>query len=226
MTYKMSEEILQYEEAILFVVQDYLNKNRYFTIDEITPFINSRLRELSINLNYTGIKEVLKSLIKKKLIFERSKLTKDQLLNNENREMIYEYIRNNPGVYFNQIAKGLKLSNYILGWHLKILLKFNLIRSKGINNHEVFFDIKLGDENDELYYLFSKKKSKRITNFLIENPEGATKTRLSRELKIHSTTISKYIKKLEKTNLLLKKRTANKIIYFLNEQFYYRIFNN
>jgi predicted transcriptional regulator len=223
---KISEEILQYEEAVLFIVQDYLNKNRYFTIDEITPFINSRLRELSINLNYTGIKEVLKSLIKKKLIFERSKLTKDQLLNNENREMIYEYIRNNPGVYFNQIAKGLKLSNYILGWHLKILLKFNLIRSKGINNHEVFFDTKLGDENDELYYLFSKKKSKRITNFLIENPEGATKTRLSRELKIHSTTISKYIKKLEMTNLLLKKRTANKTIYFLNEQFYYSIFNN
>lgn len=226
MSGKISEEILQYEEAVLFIVQDYLNKNRYFTIDEITPFINSRLRELSINLNYTGIKEVLKSLIKKKLIFERSKLTKDQLLNNENREMIYEYIRNNPGVYFNQIAKGLKLSNYILGWHLKILLKFNLIRSKGINNHEVFFDTKLGDENDELYYLFSKKKSKRITNFLIENPEGATKTRLSRELKIHSTTISKYIKKLEMTNLLLKKRTANKTIYFLNEQFYYSIFNN
>ncbi len=226
MTRKISEEILQYEEAVLFIVQDYLNKNRYFTVDEITPFINSRLRELSINLNYTGIKEVLKSLIKKKLVFERSKLTKDHVLNNENREIIYDYIRKNPGIYFNQIAKGLKLSNYILGWHLQILLKFNLIRSKGINNHEVFFDAKLGDENDELYYLFSKKKSRRILIFLKENPEGATKTRLSRELKIHSTTISKYIKKLEKTNLILKKRTPNKIIYFLNEEFYYSVYKN
>ena len=223
---KISEEILRYEEAVLFIIQDYLNKNRYFTIHEITPFINSRLRELSINLNYSGIKEVLKSLIKKKLVFERSKLTKPNILNNENREIIYEYIRKNPGIYFNQIAKALKLSNYILGWHLKILLKFNLIRSKGINNHEVFFDINLSNENDDLYYLSSKKKTKRILNFLIENPEGATKTRLSRELNIHSTTISKYTKKLEKTNLILKKRTANKMIYFLNEQFYYSIFNH
>ena len=121
---KISEQVLQYEEAVLFIVQEYLNKNRYFTIDDIIPFINSRLRELSINLNFSGIKEVLKSLIKKKLIFERSKLSKNQILNNENRKMINDYIRKNPGVYFNQIAKNLNLSNYLLGWHLKILLKF------------------------------------------------------------------------------------------------------
>ncbi|MFX0070027.1 MAG: winged helix-turn-helix transcriptional regulator [Candidatus Hermodarchaeota archaeon] len=210
----------------MFIVQDYLNNNRFFTIDEITPFINSRLRELSINLNYSGIKEILKVLIKKKLVYERSKLTKDQLLDNKNRKMIYDYIRKNPGIYFNQIAAGLNLSNYILGWHLQILLKFNLIRSKGINSHEVFFNSKLDDEYDNLYYLFSKEKSRKILSYLKENPEGATKTRLSRELKIHSTTISKYVKKLEKTKLLLKKSSSNKVIYFLNEKFYYSIYKD
>jgi len=53
---KITEQILQYEEAVLFIVQEYLNKNRYFTVDDIIPFINSRLRELSINLNFSGIK--------------------------------------------------------------------------------------------------------------------------------------------------------------------------
>ena len=73
----ITEQIFQYEEAVLFIVQDYLNKNKYFTVDDIIPHINSRLRELSITLNFSGIKEVLKSLIKKKLIFERSKLSEN-----------------------------------------------------------------------------------------------------------------------------------------------------
>jgi len=223
---KITEQILQSENAVLFIVQEYLNKNRYFTVDDIIPFINSRLRELSINLNFSGIKEVLKSLIKKKLIFERSKLSKDQILNNENRKMISDYIRKNPGVYFNQIAKNLNLSNYLLGWHLKILLKFNFIRNKIIDKHDVFFNINLEENYDELYYFASKEKPRLIIEYLLENPEGATKTRLSRELTMHSTTISKYLKRLEKLNLLQKKKSSIKTIYFLNEQIYYRVFNN
>jgi len=168
----------------------------------------------------------LKSLIKKKLIFERSKLSKDQVLNNENRKMINDYIRKNPGVYFNQIAKNLNLSNYLLGWHLKILLKFNFIRNKKIDKHEVFFDINLGENYEELYYFASKEKPRLIIEYLLENPEGATKTHLSRILTMHSTTVSKYLKRLEKVNLLQKKRFSKKTIYFLNEQIYFRVFNN
>ncbi len=222
----ITEQIFQYEEAVLFIVQEYLNKNRFFTIDDIIPFINSRLRELSINLNFSGIKEILKSLIKKKLIFERSKLSKNQVLKNENRNIIIDYIRKNPGVYFNQIAKSLNLSNYLLGWHLKILLKFNFIRNKIIDNHEVFFDINLVKNYDELYYFASKEKPRLIIEYLVENSEGATKTHLSRELTMHSNTISKYLKKLVSLNLLQKKNTSIKTIYFLNEQMYYRVFDN
>ena len=160
------------------------------------------------------------------MIFERSKLTKNQILNNENRERIHTYICENPGVYFYHIAKTLNLSNYILGWHIKMLLKFNYIRSKEIDKHEVFFDINLGDSYDELYYFISKEKSRIIISFLIKNPEGITKTRISRELKIHPNTTKKYIESLEVLNILLKKKETKKTLYFLNEPFYFSIFKN
>lgn len=160
------------------------------------------------------------------MIFERSKLTKNQILNNENRERIYKYICENPGVYFYQIAKTLNLSNYILGWHIKMLLKFNFIRSKEIDKHEVFFDINLGEDYDEHHYLISKEKTKVIISFLIKNPEGTTRTRLSRELKIHPKTTSKYIKSLELLNLLLKKKETKKTLYYLNEPLYFQVFKN
>ena len=82
-------------------------------------------------MNYEGIRTILKSLLKKKLIIERSKFIKDEVLENDNRERVYNYIKNNPGVYFNQIAKKLLLSNYILAWHIKMLFQFNFI----LNNH-------------------------------------------------------------------------------------------
>lgn len=222
---KVSENILEHEEALLFIVQKYLNKNRYFTIENIIPFINANLKKLSINLNYQGIREILKSLIKKKLILERSKLMRDEILDNENRERIFNLICKNPGIYFNRITKKLNLSNYILAWHLKMLIKFNFIRSKRIENHEVFFDINLPPENDEMYSFMSKEKSRKIINYLLENQEGITKTKLSKELTIHSSTISKYVDRLEIHKILLKKKLTNKTLYFINEEFYYSVGN-
>ena len=92
---------------MLNIIQEYLNKNRCFTIDNIIPFINVGLKKYSNSINYAGIREILKSLIKKKQIVEGSKLIKEEILNNENRKKIFSYICNNPGVFFYRIAKVL-----------------------------------------------------------------------------------------------------------------------
>ena len=126
----MTEYIIQHEDVVFEITQEYLNKNRCFNLENIIPYINVRLKKFSISLNYEGIREILKSLIKKKLILERSKLTKNDILNNTNRKKIYDFITNNPGVYFNRIARELDLSNYILAWHIKILMKFEIAQAQ------------------------------------------------------------------------------------------------
>ena len=219
----MTENINKNEIIIFKIIQNYLNKNRSFYIEKIIPFINVRLKEFSINLNNSGIREILKSLIKKKKILERSKLVRSEILTNINRRKIFDFICKNPGVNFNQIAKKLQLSNYIIAWHLKILIKFEFIRSKFIENHEVFFDINLPIEKDKEYFLLSKEKSKRLINYIIKNQEGCNKTQMRNNLKMHSTTVLKYINKLEEYKILLKKKLSNKTMYFLNEKVYYKI---
>ncbi|MGQ4876092.1 MAG: winged helix-turn-helix transcriptional regulator [Promethearchaeota archaeon] len=222
----MSKQILEYETIVLNIIREYLNQNRFFTLEKIIPYINVRLKKYSIQLNYEGIKRILESLIKKKQILERSKLTKQTLLENENRKKIYDYICNHPGVYFNQIARKLYISNYILAWHIKMLLKFGYIRSKIIENHEVFFDKNLNHEYDEIYFLLSKKKSKEIINFLIKQENGATKTAISRVLKMHTNTVSKYIKKLENNGILKKIEQKDRTFYHLNYSLYRKIIEN
>ena len=213
---KLTTELLNYENVVLKIIQEYLNKNRFFTIEKIIPHINVRLKEFSINLNYVGIREILKSLIKKKQILERSKLTKEEILDNENRERIFQFIHENPGVYFNTIAEELNLSNYILAWHLKILSKFNYIRSKQIDNHEVFFDVHIPSDNDYVLYFISKKKVKNIIEYLEKNQEGYSKTQISKNIGMHSTTVNKYLEKLENFGLVSKKSFSSKTLYFLN----------
>lgn len=218
----MQEKLLSYEEEILSIVQEYLSQNRFFTMDDIVPYIQVRIKK-TINLNQKGIRKILKSLIRKKKIVERSKFTHDDVLENDNREAIFDYIKSHPGTYFNQIAKHLGMSNYILAWHLKMLEQFEYIRITNIQNHDALFDTNMAPENDMLYFILSKEKSKDIINHLLENSEGISKTQLSKELRMHPNTVTKYIEELEEHGILLSKKLSRKTIYFVNERYYYQL---
>ncbi len=208
---------------MLQIIQEYLNKNRYFIFEKIIPYINVRVKKYSININYAGIREILKSLIKKKQILEKSKLTKEDVLDNNNRKRIHEFIIENPGVYFNQIAKKLNLSNYILAWHLKILLKFSYIRSKEIDKHEVFFSAELSTEKDGLLSFITKEKVKKLIDYLKYNQEGCSKTQVSKELHMHFSTVNKYLEKLDEFGIIVKKRFSSKTLFFLSKKYYKEI---
>ena len=95
-TYKMAIELAEQEKAILNIVHDYLDKNRKFTFEEMIPYIISRVRSTSLNINKEGVKAILKSLTSKKLLVEGSKLAKSDILINQKRKRIYEFIINNP----------------------------------------------------------------------------------------------------------------------------------
>ena len=64
----MQIEESEQEVLILNVVEEYLNKNRYFDMSEILPFIVSRFRIASVDINIRRIEEILRMLVKKKLV--------------------------------------------------------------------------------------------------------------------------------------------------------------
>jgi len=210
----MLVELTKEEKIILDIVGEYLNKNRQFILEEIVPFINSRLRGSSLNLNYKGIKQILKSLLDKRYLIEGSKLSQEDILENEKRREIYEYVLNNPGVYFNRIVSNLGFSNHVVVWHLNMLLKFNFIKKIKVDNHDIYFDLRTTKEDAQFYYYTSKNKSKRIIDYLKNGVIGATKTELSSVLNIHINTLSKYLNKLQEFNVITSEEIDNKILYF------------
>ncbi|MFX1357596.1 MAG: winged helix-turn-helix transcriptional regulator [Promethearchaeota archaeon] len=211
-------ELQEQEALVLNIIEDYLNKNREFKIDEIIPYIQSRIRRSSLNLNYKGIETILKSLIEKNYVLEGSKLIRSKILDNEKRKKIYEFILKYPGIYFNHIVRKLQISNHVVVWHLNILLKFKFILKEIVGKHEIYFDANKDFKDIELFYLTSKEKSQKIINYLKQNNIGIPKTQLSEELNMHINTTSKYLKELEQFNVITKQRASNKVLYFLNER--------
>ncbi|MHA2037027.1 MAG: hypothetical protein ACW98X_11365 [Promethearchaeota archaeon] len=215
----MPVELEEQEKIVLSVVQEYLNKNRYFNMNEILPFIHARFKMASININLRGIEEVLKSLLNKSLLVEGSKLTRNDILKNVKRKKIYDFIEKNPGTYFNRIVKSLEMSNHVVIWHLSMLLKFNYIKTEEIDNHEIYFEFEFNLKTIKFTYYTSKEKSRQIIDYLKNNDIGITKTKISSDLKIHINTTIKYLDFLEDFNVVTRKNLSNKTLYFLNEDF-------
>ncbi|MHA1486308.1 MAG: hypothetical protein ACTSSC_03950 [Promethearchaeota archaeon] len=213
----MAVELAEEEELVLNIVQEYLNKNRQFMFEEIMPFLNSRIRLSSANISKEGVRKILISLTNKKLIVEGSKLFKSEILENQKRKNIYEFIAKNPGTYFNRILHELNFSNHIVVWHLSMLLKFDFIRKDKLENHEIYFGAKKEFQEVILSYFKSKEKSKKILNYIKDNNIGITKTHLSQKLDMHINTVEKYLSLLIKYKMLVKKRIDNKNLFFLSE---------
>ncbi|MFX1329551.1 MAG: winged helix-turn-helix transcriptional regulator [Promethearchaeota archaeon] len=222
----MADFIANNEQVVLETINEYLDKNRYFSLNDILPFISSRFAKSGINVNIDGIKTILKSLIEKNIIVEGSKLTKTDILLNYNRNKIYNYIYKNPGVHFNKIVSTLNLNIPVVEWHLNMLIKFMFITKEKIDNLDTYFDINIKSEDRMLIYLISSNKYKQIIEYIKENQEGISKHQISGQLNMHSTTVNKYTDRLLEYGILTKKALPNKTLFFLNQTNYNRIKQN
>lgn len=222
----MAEIIASNEQSVLEIINEYLDKNRFFSVNDILPFISSRFAKSGINININGIRTILKSLIEKNFIVEGSKLTRNEILSNFNRKKIYEYIQKNPGAHFYNIVSNLDLNIPVVEWHLNILIKFMYISKEKIENRGAYFDVNVKSEDRMIIYLISKDKCKQIIDFLKENQEGITRSQISEQLNMHSTTVTKYTDKLHENRILTKKSLPNKTLYFLNNENYEKLSQN
>ncbi len=217
----LSEE----ERIVLELVIEYLNHNRVLKLENLVPYLNSRLSKSDCNLNANGLKAILVSLIEKNLIVDGSKITKVDLLLNSNRREIYEYIKKHPGIYLNELVMTLGLSIFIVSWHLGILLKFNLIRRKKINNFIAYYDSNLNTRNDRILHMLSRKSCKKLVEFLKSSETGHSKYQISKDLKMHYHTITKYLDILDEYCLLTLNNSNNTTRYSLNSANYECLIN-
>jgi len=205
------------ESLILDLVQEYLSKNRFLEVNKVIPYLNGYLSNSETTLNKNGIEKVIDNLIKKNVLVDGSKLTRDDVLDNSNRLMVYNLILENPGIHFMNIVNALGMSIFLAKWHINMLLKFNLINNTKVENREIYYDSEISKKTAQRLHFMSRERTLKIIQYLKDKPNGAPKYRISKELNIHPVTTTKYIQKLKEFDVLSSKQLSNKTLYTLNK---------
>ena len=206
------------ESQVLTLVEEFLNQNRVCYTPDLVSFIRNRNFQEDNSLNHNGIKHILDSLVTKHVIVEGSKITRNTILSNLNRSSIYEEIKNNPGMYLNKLSKDLGLSIFLTNWHLNILLRFNVIRKQEFNNQIAYFDSELPLENDYILQIISRAKCSELIEYLKLNSKGCTKSQIVKTLRMHHTTVNKYLEILIDSKVVNLRILDKKNFYCLHTE--------
>ena len=73
-------------------------------------------------------------------------VTAQNVLENDARRELYEYIKTNPGTHLRATAAALGLSTTNALWHLRKLEQSNLVNSKRLEGYKVFYPVEGGLE--------------------------------------------------------------------------------
>ena len=183
------------------LVKKYMKKQAFFSIEEMVEYTNQRLKSNS-NINRVKIEQVLKSLIKRKIIIPGTKLVKENILDNQLREEIYNYIKSNAGTNINEIMKVHSIgSNHAL-WHLDFLEKFQFIRDERISNQKVYFKFDLDSQYDNIQFYLRNDRVQRMIELMGKSESSLSPTKISKILKMNYNTAKKYLEVLRDLNIV------------------------
>ena len=122
-------ELDKVDQKVLAIVDRLTKKNQLIQIKEL---LENAKREL--NFPKIDIEKSIWKLISLKYIVDGAKLTKDTVLENQNRQEILKLIFDTPGVHIRDVRAKMNMGSYLTSWHLKMLDKFGLIRKKPYKN--------------------------------------------------------------------------------------------
>jgi len=148
-----------------------------------------------------------------------SKIKKNKILNQSNRSEIIGYLASNPGVHFSSMKRKLPMGNGTLLYHLGILEKEGIIRSKKISGRKLFHIRSSHDMwDDDDFDLPSSPIQTRILLYLGERGPSTMKD-IERNCSIKQTSVSYNIRRLMEKGKVTKSGTLLNAIFSISEEY-------
>jgi len=166
----------------------------------------------------------LKSLGSGLLGYKR--LSKRHIIENKIRSEICGIIRTNPGIHQNALVDKINASRGTVRYHLGILEDFNMINTYNAGGYTRYFPAQGAfDEDAQIFMAFlAQDTSRKIIEFLMENSE-ATREEIAEMLMVTPSTVSWYMKRMEKAGIILARRTFHKKKYTLKAKYNWVVTN-
>ncbi len=211
-TNKTSIKLNRLEESTLNIIKRLLKKHETFQFNPI--FIELCCHELKAS--EMEIYKAIYSLLQQKIIVQGSTLTRDQILENQSRALIFETIQNQPGIHIRELFMQVKLCSNVVRTHIKVLEKFNYIRRKKYISPKLtlLFRKDFPELYDDFFVITKNENDLLITQRLLN--QNLSVTELSNALELHHSTIQYHLKKLEQLGLIIEIQEDNTNKYTFN----------
>jgi len=145
-----------------------------------------------------------------------TRIQKEDVLDQFVRGEIYGYIKTNPGVHYNQIIRELDVKNGTLSYHLHMLEKTGMVKSRkeGLR-YRVFYPTGVKFPKEERYRLTELQMS--VIKTIKEN-EGISQKEIAQSLNLKHQTVSYNVKVLQQAGfILLRKKGRTTSCYIIEE---------
>jgi len=145
----------------------------------------------------------------------REKEEEEQTKTLDNKQRIYNYIRNNPGAHLRRISKELSIGLGDIQYQLKSLENTGLIRSRQMGLYKTHYTVSiLGERNEKISAILQQETPRDIMLYLIENP-GATQSQIAHHKGFTAPTINWHMSHLIQIGLVYSHREGRFTKYYL-----------
>lgn len=184
--------------VILRVAEKLREKNVTFDIETLFERCRKELPHPEPEIG-----QAIRELYQMKYLVEGKRLFKDEILQNEKRQKIFEYVLKNPGTHEREIRNIFNLGAYEARIHIRFLIKFGFIRNKTFKNRNIYFPITFNESQEIKTLLLRNEKNRKIFEF-IKMHQQVRLSEISNHLQVSHSTIQPHIKDLLENDLLRK----------------------
>ncbi|HEY3273745.1 MAG TPA: PQQ-binding-like beta-propeller repeat protein [Methanocella sp.] len=147
---------------------------------------------------------------------------RSRLDRNENRNRVYRYIADNPGLTLYDISRDLQINVGTARYHLMILgINHRIVTGKAFGKYARYFTNSGSHSPDDqlLYSALRRQGIKNILGLLVERP-GLSNREIAGELQMRESAASRYMKELTSIGLVERRnRVEGRHEYYIHEQY-------
>jgi len=145
-------------------------------------------------------------------------LRQDEVLTNETRERIYNYICSHEGAHFREIITHSDIGPFEGTWHLQVLEDFGFIVSRRYKHYKIFYPLIAGKviPLKDPRLVLKSKTAKAIVRFILENP-GAYQNLIAKQLGKSQGAIRYNMKKLVDAKIINVMKENGQKRFYINQ---------
>ncbi len=143
----------------------------------------------------------------------------EEILEHPGRLEVYERIKADPGMHFQDIAGRVEFGASTLNYHLRVLERNGYVTRVKDGRYVRFFDAKSGAYSRDRKQAASTLRNATtaaIASFIVQNP-GVVQRDLAKQFGIAPSTVSWHVDRLRKEGLVEKQRDQHFTRYYMGE---------